>query len=121
MRGGWIPRWGIKCLVGNYLKMKKEILWSWLLTIGVLVLCAASPAQDNSSPKSTIRRAVSFGISLPLRELVKLPQPVGYGIREDEPYSDGIPPNDFGRAVDPVEQSAAGATANYSLGLNVPG
>ena len=101
--------------------MKKEILWSCLLAIGVLALCAPSPAQGNPSPKSTIRRAVSFGISLPLRELVKLPQPVGHGIREDEPYSQGIPANDFGRAVDPVEQSAAGATANYSLGLNVPG
>lgn len=57
--------------------MKKEILWSCLLTIGVLALSVPSAGQDNSFPKSASLSAVSFGISLPLRELVKLPQPAG--------------------------------------------
>ena len=100
--------------------MKKEILSSCLLAISVLALCVPTPAQDNSSPKSTIRHAVSFGVSLPLRELVKLPQSPGYGFHEDESYRRG-PADHFGRAVDPVEQRAAGAAANYSLGLNVLG
>ena len=82
--------------------MKKEILCSCLLAISVLALCVPTPAQDNSSPKSTIRHAVSFGVSLPLRELVKLPQSPGYGFHEDESYRRG-PADHFGRAVDPVE------------------
>ena len=100
--------------------MKKEILSSCLLGISLLALCVPTPAQDNSSPKSTIRHAVSFGVSLPLRELVKLPQSPGYGFHEDESYRRG-PADHFGRAVDPVEQRAAGSAANYSLGLNVLG
>ena len=70
--------------------MKREVLWSCLLAIGVLALCVPSSAQDNSSPKSTIRSAVSFGVSLPLRELVKLPQPLRYGFHEDESHRRGF-------------------------------
>src|SRR5580704_2751665 len=98
--------------------MKKEILCWCPFVIGVLVLCVPASARDNSSPKQTIRQAAAFRISPPLRDLLKRPQPVGYGFHLAESYH-VIPARNFGRAVDPVEQNSAAAPANYSLGLNV--
>jgi hypothetical protein len=95
-------------------------LWSWLAAIGVIVLCVPLSAHDKSSPQPTIRRAVSFGVSPPLRELVKLPQPLRYGFHDFEPQR-RIPVHASGAAVDPVEQSTAGTAASYSVGLNVLG
>ncbi len=100
--------------------MKRDVLWSWLPAIGVIVLCVPLLAQDNSSPQPTIRQAVAFGVSPPLRELVKLPQPLRYGFHDSEPQR-RIPVHKFGAVVDPVEQSTAGAAPSYSLGLSVLG
>ncbi len=99
--------------------MKKEIFWCPLV-IGVLILYVPSSAQDNASLKQTIRQAAAFRVSPPLRELLKLPQPVRYGFHEAEGYRT-VAEHDFGKAVDPVEQNSAAAPASYSLGLNVLG
>ena len=100
--------------------MRRGILWSWLLAIGVIVLCVPLSAQDKSSPKPIIREAVAFGVSPPLRELVKLPQPRRYGFHDFEPQP-RVAVSEFKAGFDPVEQSTAGAAASYSVGLNVFG
>ena len=100
--------------------MRRRILWSWLPAIGVIVLCVSLSAQDKSSLKPIIRQAVAFGVSPPLRELVKLPQPPRYGFHDFEPQP-RVAVSEFKAGFDPVEQSTAGAGASYSVGLNVFG
>jgi len=77
-------------------------------------------AQDNSSTTPIVNHAVHFAVSPPLRELAKLPQPAQYGFHEANPVR-RYPMKEFGKVVDPVEQSFAGPAANYSIGINVLG
>src|SRR3974377_2028065 len=77
-------------------------------------------AKNNSSSAPTVTHAAKFAVSPPLRELAKLPQPAQYGFHEINPLG-RIPMKEFGKVVDPGEQSFAGPAANYSIGLNVLG
>ena len=101
--------------------MTRKFFCAFLLAAGLLLLSSLPMlAQDNSSPAPTVRHAVSFAVSPPLRELAKLPQPPQYGFHEANPVR-RIPMKEFGHVVDPVEQSTAGPAANYSIGLNFLG
>jgi hypothetical protein len=90
-----------------------------MFAVGVLILCALPlVAQENNT---YIQHAIRFAVSPPLRELAKLPQKPQYGFHEANPVRH-VPTPDFGRAVDPVEQSSVPAGgANYSVGLDFLG
>ena len=59
-------------------------------------------AQDN--PQVTLTHATAFGVTEPLRELAKIPQPVQYGFHEANPVR-RIPKQNFGHPVDTAEQN----------------
>jgi len=85
--------------------------------ITVLLLCGLTlVAQDNSSPKVTVRHASSSGLSAPLRELAKVPPPPLYRLQPGriQLQSQRRP---SGVVVDAVEQGAAGGS-NFSIGVN---
>ena len=83
-------------------------------------MCQPLAAQDNSL-KPTVNTAMASGVTPPLRELAKLPQPAQYGFRGAAPYR-RIAKRDFGKSVDPVEQSSSAApTSNYSIIANFLG
>ena len=76
-----------------------------MLAVGVLVLCGLQlAAQDSPSPDTTVRQAVRFAVTPPLRDLAKLPRAPHYGVHEAAPVR-RIPKPDLGVAVDPVEQN----------------
>ena len=76
-----------------------------MLAVGVLVLCGLQlAAQDSTSPEPTVRQAVGFAVSPPLRDLAKLPRVPQYGLHEVLPVRRIAKP-DLGVAVDPVEQN----------------
>ncbi len=93
-----------------------------VLAVGVLALCGIRlAAQDSPSPEPTVRQAVRFAVSPPLRDLAKLPRAPHYGVHEALPVR-RIPKHDFGVTVDPVEQNTLLApAANYTIGLNILG
>jgi len=94
-----------------------------MLAVGVLILCGLQlAAQDSASPQPTVREAVGFAVSPPLRDLAKLPRTPHYGFHEILPVR-LIPKRDFGITVDPVEQNTAiGApSTNYTVGLDFLG
>lgn len=99
--------------------MIKRILCALMLAACVLLSTLPMMAQNDSSVP-TVTHAVKFAVSPPLRELAKLPQPPQYGFREANPVRH-IPMKEFGKVVDPVEQSFAGPATNYSIGLNFLG
>jgi hypothetical protein len=98
-----------------------RIFASSMLTMCVLVVCVLQlVAQDSASPEPTVREAVDFAVSPPLRELAKLPQPPHYGFHQTAPVR-RIPKRDFGITADPVEQHSFGSGANYTLSLDMLG
>ncbi len=92
-----------------------------ILGMSLLLLCgSASFAKDNSSPVPSVRHAVAFGVSAPVRELAKLPIQPRYVLQADRP----LRPSQrraVGPVVDAVEQSVAGSGSNFSIGLNFGG
>jgi hypothetical protein len=92
-----------------------------MLAVVVLLLCALPlAAQDSAAPEPTVRQAVGFAVSPPLRDLAKLPRAPQYGLHEALPVR-RIPKRNFGVAVDPVEQNTARPSTNYSIGMNFLG
>ena len=101
--------------------MTRKLLCTLMLVSGVTLFSTLPMmAQDASSPQPVVGHAITFAVSQPLRELAELPQPPQYGFHEVNPIR-RIPMKDFGYAVDPVEQSAAGPAANYSIALDFLG
>ena len=104
--------------------MKRRVIGacrSSVLGTGLLLLCGVALfAQSNSSQVPTVRHAAAFGVSVPLRELAKLPPQPNYLLPSTAPLrqSQRRPT----RAVaDPVEQSTVGSGSNFSVVLNVGG
>ncbi len=104
------------------MKTKAGLSLFTLSLIALLLVCSlVVSAQDNASSAPTVRQAVRFAVSAPVRELAKLPQPKPSTVHEALPVR-RIPKRDFGVAVDPVEQNTAMVPGvNYSLGLNFLG
>ena len=95
--------------------------WPFAVVITGLLLCGGPlSAQDNFSPKPTIRRTTSFGVSAPLRELGKLPPPPQYMLRTNQLVRPSQK-RPVGGVVDAVEQSTAGSGQNFSIIENAPG
>jgi hypothetical protein len=89
---------------------------SSLLALGVLLLCSLPLAAQDPA-----HHAVAFGISAPLGDLAKLPQPLHYGFHEANPVR-RVPKRSFGQVVDRVEQSSmASPAANFTLGADFLG
>ena len=98
-----------------------RIFGSSMLVVGLLVLCGLQlAAQDSASPEPTVRQAVGFAVSPPLRDLAKLPRAPQYGVHEALPVR-RIPKRDFGIAVDPVEQNTTRPSTSFTIGLNLLG
>ncbi len=87
-----------------------------MLAMAVLALCALPLVAQ----EMTVNHAVASGVTPPLRDLMKLPQPTTYGFHTAEPYR-RIAKRDFGKSVDPVEQSSAAPSTNYSIIANFLG
>jgi hypothetical protein len=85
------------------------------LVLGVLLTCTFPLAAQDA-----VNHAVAFGISAPLGELAKLPQPAHYGFHEANPAR-RVPKPSFGQVVDSVEQTSAADSVNYSIGANFLG
>src|ERR1017187_6967778 len=90
---------------------------------GLLLLCGVPiSAPSTSSPAPMVRSAVAFDVSPSLRELARLPYRVPYGFhRVDRLRSEIMTNPDRVPVVDPVEQSSASGSPNYSVGLNLAG
>ena len=96
------------------MKRVMSAFWSSVIGLSVLLLCGpALFAQGGSSPRPTIRHAVA-GVTLPLKELAKLPARPHYVFRANHPLrpSQRRP---SGAVVDRVEQSAAGGGSNFAI------
>ena len=93
-----------------------RIIGSSMLAMAVLALCALPLVAQ----EITVNHAVASGVTAPLRDLMKLPQPTQYGFHLAEPYR-RIAKRDFGKSVDPVEQRGAAPSANYSIIANILG
>jgi hypothetical protein len=102
------------------MRSKATILGASLAVAGALLLCGLPmAAQDTLSP-SSVRQAIYFDVSPPLRELAKVPVRPSYGFRiVDNLHSYPMP--DIGPVVDPVEQNTPGGPASVSIGLNILG
>jgi len=101
-------------------RRKARIIGASMLAVGVLLLCCLPlAAQDNNT---YINHATRFAVSVPLRDLAKLPQSPRYGVHEANPVR-RIAKRPVGPVVDTVEQSnhppASGVA--YSIGLNFLG
>jgi hypothetical protein len=99
-------------------KRAQGAFWSLAVGISVLLLCGLNlSAQNNSSPKPTIRRASSFSVTPPLRELAKMPPSPRYLLPPHHlvPHSQRRP---IGSVVDTVEQSGAGGGSNFAVGIS---
>ncbi len=95
-----------------------DVSRSCLLAMSMLLLCSlALFARDNSSPAPTIRGAVSFGVSAPLRELAKLPAPPQYAFHGNRLVRQ-MRRGSTGTVVDAVEQSTAASGSNFSINVN---
>src|SRR5579871_2709994 len=79
--------------------MRKVSVFGVSLVV-LALLCLPLAAQDAA------HHAVAFGISQPLGDLAKLPQPLNFGFHEANPVR-RIPKRSFGTVVDRVEQSSA--------------
>ncbi|MGA3318391.1 MAG: hypothetical protein ABSC64_18375 [Candidatus Korobacteraceae bacterium] len=93
-----------------------RIIGTSMLAVAVLALCALPLVAQ----EITVNHAVASGQTAPLRELMKLPQPVQYGFHLAEPYR-RIAKRDFGKSVDPVEQRGSAPSTNYSIIANFLG
>ncbi len=95
-----------------------RILCPSMIFLGVLLCSLLLTAQDN---KPTLTHVQAFGVSPPLRELAKLPQPLEYGFQEAEPVR-RIPKRSFGQVVDLVEQDGTPASGPaYNIGADFLG
>ena len=101
-------------------KSNARIFGSSMLAVGVLILCTLPLAAQDHSQKPTVNTAVASGLTPPLRELSKLPQPTQYGFKEANPVR-RIAKRNFGTSVDPVEQRGAAPASNYSINANFLG
>ncbi len=87
-----------------------------MLAMAVLLLCTL-PLLAQDQPRPIVNTATASGITPPLGELAKLPQPQQYGFHEANPVR-CIPKRNFGTSVDPVEQRGSVSPAtNYSRRL----
>ena len=89
----------------------------WISVAGISALLLCGPnlfAQDSSSPKPTVRHAIAFEVSAPLRELAKLPPQPNYVLHASSPLRQSQR-RSTGAVVDTVEQSAAGGGPDFSI------
>ena len=97
-----------------------RIAWASMFAVSALLLCTLPLAAQDNSLRPTVNTAVAYGHTPPLSELMKLPQPVQYGLHEAPAYR-RIAKRDFGTSVDPVEQRGAAPAINYSILANFLG
>jgi hypothetical protein len=96
--------------------------WKMVFSVTIItciLFLSALPlaAQDENT---TINHAKAFAISVPLRDLAKLPQPPFKEAEEIDPVRRIAKPH-VGRIVDAVEQSSSEPKAPYTLGANIMG
>ncbi len=91
----------------------------FLFALGVLVI-SCPPLSAQEDPRPIVHRPEAFVVSLPLRELAKMPAPLehGYGQRLS---SRSVPRRPVAPVVDSVEESSPAAGSNFSVGLNFLG
>ena len=92
-------------------------LWALALLAAGSLGVQPLAAQDL---KPTVNTAMASGVTPPLGELAKLPQPQQYGFHEANPYR-RITKRNFGTAVDPVEQRGSAPSSNYQIIANFLG
>ena len=97
-----------------------RIIGASMLAMAVLVLCALPLAAQDNPLKPIVNTAVASGVTAPLGELAKLPQPAQYGFHEVNPVK-LMPKRNYGTSVDPVEQRGAAPATNYSIIANILG
>ncbi len=95
-----------------------RIMGTSMLALGVLLLCTLPLAAEDLRP--TVNTAVASGVTAPLGELARLPQPLQFGIHEANPVH-LMAKRSTGPMVDPVEQSSAAPSVNYSILQNFLG
>ena len=89
-----------------------------VLALGVLLLCTLPLAAQDLKP--IVNTAVASGVTPPLSELMKLPQPLQIGLHEANPVH-LMPKRYYGTSVDPVEQRGSAPSTNYSIIANILG
>ena len=102
------------------MKTKKFTLLIAMSLFCALAMPVWTAAKDD--PKPTVRQAVTFDVSPPLRELAQPPVSHRYILQEPAPRRP-MPHHGAtsGPIVDQVEQTSVTGVANYSVGLNLQG
>src|ERR1700685_3086284 len=96
----------------------RAVVCSFVIAIGILFLSSLPlRAQDENT---TIRHAKAFAISVPLRDLAKLPRTPRKEAEEIDPVR-RIPKPHVGRVFDTVEQFSVEPGTPYTLGANIMG
>src|ERR1035438_3451067 len=97
---------------------KVGIVGSSMLAVSALLLCGLQlSAQDHPAP--TLTHATAYGVTEPLGELAKIPQPVQYGFHLANPVR-RIPKQNFGHGVATADQNPT-FPADFSIVKNFVG
>src|ERR1019366_3838316 len=110
------PRRSVKENGMDMTRNTARIIGTSMLVLGVLLLCILPLAAQ----EMTVSHAQYMTVTPRLDELAKLPRQMQYGFHEANPVR-RIAKRDFGKSVDPVEQSSAAPTSNYSIVANFLG
>ena len=101
-------------------KSSERTLGSFVLVMGVLLLSILPiAAHGSSSSKATPNYGTAYGVSAPLGELAKLPQPVQYGFHEANPVRRIAKPK-YEYVVNTAEHHTD-FPAEFAIGANLVG
>src|ERR1035438_8066620 len=99
---------------------RKMFHMSTPVVVMLMLFVSVTLSAQTKAPQVTVNHATFSGVSVPLRELAKLPAAPHYGFHEANPVH-RIPMRPAAPVVDRVEQNTAGGSANYTIGINVLG
>jgi hypothetical protein len=101
-------------------RTSKIAAMSMIATGALLLGSLPAAAADDTSSQPVLNRATAFGVTAPLRELAKLPQPAHYGFHDANPVR-RIPKRAFEHVNDPAEQHNVAPAAAFNLNYHVLG
>ena len=101
--------------------MNRKIFHMSTPVVGILILfVSVTLTAQTKAPQVSVNHATFSGVSVPLRELAKMPAAPHYGFHEANPVH-RIPMRPAAAVRDGVEQKSTNGGVNYSIGLNFMG
>src|ERR1017187_3414521 len=99
---------------------RKMFHMSTPVVVMLMLFVSVTLSAQTKAPQVTVNHATFSGVSVPLRELAKLPAAPHYGFHEANPVH-RIPMRPAAAVLDRVEQKTTNGAVNYSIGLNFLG